>query len=148
MHVRILAFLAILLLPLAAADVEQGRGVGLNLGGIAPGTWDIYQFDTTGGAVSLVLTWTPAIVFFADYDLFLYPPGALNDNVLDDSERMAVSWNHPFAHHSERIDIAIGAGRHYVAVVPFQTQAETYTLSSSSGSLDLASTAVGIQTEG
>lgn len=142
---RALAFgLALLFaLPLAAADTERGSGIGMNLGFVQPGTWDIYRFITAGGTVQLDLTWAASLFPFADYDLRLYRPGALDDSTLTDNELLAESWNRGGTF--ERITIPLAANTYVVAVAPFQAQNEQYLLKSNTGDLQFQATAIGTQ---
>lgn len=133
------------LVPLAVADQEEGATVGLNLGYVAPGVWDVYWFNAPAGGLSLSLSWAETGIFpFADYDLHLYRPGAFADAYLEDHELLAYSADHPYAHHAEALTYPAPAGGLYVvAVVPFQAQAETYTLTATPGDLQPAGQAVG-----
>lgn len=143
---RLLAPLALavtLAFPAAMADTERGSGVGMNLGFVQPGTWDIYHFATSGGAIQLDLTWASSLFPFADYDLRLYRPGALDDNTLTDDELLTHSSNSGGTF--ERINAGLAAGTYVVAVAPFQAQNEQYTLRSNVGDLRFAATALGTQ---
>lgn len=135
--VRALAVLLVLLLPCVAADTAHDGTVGLNLGVVAPGLWNAWAFETgAGGSFSISLTWAETGVFpFADYDLRLYEPGALDDQQFEQSEQVAESSAHPYAHHSEAMNVALAPGRYWIAVVPFQAQGEQYTLTTSGGTL-------------
>lgn len=135
-----------LLVPFAAADSEMGASFGLDLGNSSPGAWDVWQFDVGSGGVTLSLSWTPAQtpIPYADYNLFLYPPGSFNDFTLANNDRIAAAW-HGQGFQPETISVPLAAGRYYVAVAPWQTQGEVYTLTSSTGSLNFAATAVGVQ---
>lgn len=144
---RIAPFAAlVLLVPLAAADTESGRQFGVDLGDSSFGVWEIFQFDAPGGTTVLHLTWAdpPTPIPFADYNLFLYGPGAFDDNTLADNERIAQSWKGGGA-RPELINVPLAAGRYWVAVAPWQTQGETYTLTSNAGTLSFAATAQGFQ---
>lgn len=145
MRVLALIALAALLAPFAGADSESGVAPGMNLGVLAPGLWDLYWMTTAGGGETVTLTWTPAPLFFSDHDLRVYRPGALDDGALADSELVAESSNRPFAHHSEGLALGLAPGTYVAAVVPWQTQGETYTLTTSSASLTFATTAIGFQ---
>jgi len=136
----------LLLVPLAAADSETGRTVGLDLGNSSVGSWDVYQFGISGGTTVLSLTWAGSQfpIPFADYNLFLYPPGSFDDNSLANNERLAESW-HGGGFQPESINRVLPAGTYWVAVAPWQTQGETYTLWSNTGSLTLAARAQGVQ---
>lgn len=135
----------LLLLPTAVADTEYGSTVGMNLGYVSPGLWDLYHFDVAGGGVSLVLSWQRGLVVPSDYDLRLYRPGALDDGALVDGEMVAEARTRTFAVHEERMDLGLAAGTYVAAVVPFQTQEETYRLQSSAGQLRYATTAAGYE---
>lgn len=146
MRAALVLLLALPLVPLAGADQESGSSVGVNLGYVSPGVWNLYTFATPGGPVTLTLSWQQPLAFpFADYDLRLYVPTALDDGSLVDSELIAQSSQHPYKHHDERIDTPVGAGTYWVAVVPFQTQNERYTLTANPGDLQFAGPAVGYQ---
>lgn len=142
---RLVLLALVALAPLAVADEEQGSTYGANLGYVAPGLWDTYWLSTPGGVVSAALSWAETGVFpFADYDLHLYAPGAFDDGFLEPSELVAESSQHPYAHHDEALTYAAPSGGLYVvAVVPFQAQGETYTLSASPGDLQEAGKAFG-----
>lgn len=131
-----------LALPTVPADTEQGATVGLNLGFIAPGLWDAYWLDHAGGGAALTLSWTNLPFPPADYDLHLYRGDALNDGVLLPGELIAQSSTRTFNAHAESLGVGLPGGRYVVAVVPFQTQAELYTLSAA-GSLSFAAIAPG-----
>ena len=136
----------LLLLPIAGADEVEGGTVGLNLGLVAPGVWDAFDFATSGGAIVITLDWEePGTFPFADYDLRLYRPGSLADGDLSDNELMAESSQHPYAHAAERIDASIAPGTYVVAVAPFQAQMETYTLTANPGTFGDMTTLVGFQ---
>jgi hypothetical protein len=132
---------ALLAVPLAAADTEQGATVGVNLGFVAPGLWDVFQLDTSGTGVSLA--WAASLFPGADYDLRVYRGDALQDGALTPNEEVASSLTRTFAPHTEQV--GVGAGRFLVAVCPFQAQGETYTLSAPSGELRFAAAAVGYE---
>lgn len=138
--------LALALVPVAAADQSQDATVGLNLGVVAPGLWDIFAFHSPGGAVDVTLTWVePALFPFADYDLQIYQPWANDDGDFDDHELVARSAHHPYAHHSERALVHLAQARYWIAVVPFQAQLEKYTLTTSTGALDFEESVFGYQ---
>lgn len=144
---RLLALAVLLALaPFAAADSEQGATVGLNLGFVSPGLWDLFWLDTPGGATSVQLTWAASLFPGADYDLRLYAPGALDDGVVEPHELVDESVTRTFAPHAESLSLGLPAGRYVAAVCPFQTQAETYTLAASPGNLAFASTGPGYET--
>lgn len=136
----------VLLVPLAAADTETGRTFGADLGNLSPGVWDVFQFDVPGGPTVLTLTWAapPPLIPYSDYNLFLYGQGALDDGSLSNSERIAQSWNGE-GYQPEQVDAPLAAGRYWVAVAPWQTQGETYTLTSSTGALTFTAKATGVQ---
>lgn len=140
-----LAFLLLipLMVPAVAADSEQGATVGVNLGYIAPGLWDAYWYQHPGGGASFSLSWAPSMFPGADYDLHLYVPTALNDGYLSPTELIIKSNQRTFAPHVEGFSLGLAAARYVVAVVPFQTQAETYTVSTAGGDLAFAAVAVG-----
>ena len=140
----VLAILA--LVPVAAAGSEQGATLGADLGFVAPGVWDVWYVDLAG-AFTVTLTWEPAVVFFADYDLHLYVPHALDDGFLARSELLAESVQHPHAHHSEAVSGVLGPGTFLAAVVPYQTQMEVYTLAGPAG-VRYAAPAPGFVAEG
>ena len=136
--------LAPALLPQATADQYQDATIGVNLGVVAPGIWDMFYLHSAGGILDARLTWLEPEHFpFADYDLRLYQPWAFDDQNFDDSELVAQSSQHPYAHHSERIVSPIGTARYLLVVAPFQAQLEKYTLDTSMGSLEYAGTAFG-----
>jgi hypothetical protein len=124
-------------LPVAGADSESQRAVGMNLGYVQPGTWCVYYY-TTAGPSTLSLTWQQGMFPFADYDLRLYRPNALQDGALEQHELIAESSQHPYAHHSEHLAVDLAPGTYTVAVAPFQAQGETFTLVASPGDLQLA----------
>ena len=136
--------LLVLTLPVAVAGPsEQGATVGLNLGVTSVGVWDAWQFDHVGGTATLGLSWAPSLFPGADYDLHLYTGDALDDNALTQDELIAKSQTRTFAAHVESIVRTLPAGRYYVAVMPWQTQAETYTLTANAGHLNYAAAAPG-----
>jgi hypothetical protein len=126
---RLLLALALLTLlaPLGAAESQQGATLGVDLGYVAPGVWDVWHVELAG-LFTVTLTWEAPPVFFSDYDLRLYQPGALDDRLLTDDELLAESSQHPLMHHSESITGSLGPGVYLAAVVPYQTQMEIYTL--------------------
>lgn len=130
--------------PAGAADDAHGATVGLNLGYVAPGVWDLYRYAHPGGDATLALSWSNLPFPPADYDLHLYAPHALDDGMLLPEERIADSSTRTFAPHDESIALALPAARYVVAVVPFQTQGEIYTLESGSGDLAFAALAPGV----
>lgn len=132
------------LAPLAEADEERRSSVGVNLGYVAPGLWQLYRFASPGGVVDTSLTWVPPTLFpFADYDLRIYEPWAMDDGRLSDHELAAHSSQHPYQHHSERIVVPLGVATYWIAIVPFQTQNEPYTLTTNVGDLQYAGVAFG-----
>lgn len=143
MRTLLLALTLVALAPLAVADEERGGTVGLNLGYIAPGLWDAYWYQHPGGGAGLSLSWAPSLFPGADYDLHLYRPDALNDGYLSQSELLAKSNQRTFAAHVESLGLSLSAARYVVAVVPFQTQGEIYTLQSAGGDLQFAAVAAG-----
>lgn len=138
-----LAALALACPPVAVADTGQGGTVGVNLGYVAPGAWDAWWYQHAGGGAAIELSWARSVFPGADYDLHLYKPGALNDGYLAQSELVAKSSTRTFAPHAEALSLDLPAARYVVAVVPFQTQLETYTLSTAGGDLQYAAMAVG-----
>lgn len=141
--VVLLALALVPLAPTALSDTEQGATVGVNLGAIAPGLWDAFWYQHPGGGASFSLSWAPSLFPGADYDLHVYKPGALDDGYLAQSELVAKSGTRTFAAHTEAISASLPAARYVVAVVPFQTQGEVYTLSATPGQLQYAAAAVG-----
>lgn len=129
--------------PSAGADTEQGATVGANLGFMAPGAWDAWWYAHPGGGAAVSLAWEESLFPGADYDLHLYAPSALDDGYLAQAELIAKSNARTFAQHTEGIALTLGAATYVVAVVPFQTQAETYTLTTAGGDLQFAAVAVG-----
>lgn len=143
--VTILVVLACAIAPsVLAAESEQGATVGLNLGYQSVGLWDVYEYDHPGGTTGLGLSWAASLFPGADYDLHLYPYAALDDLVLLSEEMLADSSQRTFAPHVESIAYPAPAGRYYVAVMPWQTQGEVYTLTAASGVLRFATTAPGV----
>ena len=139
----LLVLFALVAPPLATADTEQGATVGVNLGLIAPGAWDAWWYAHPGGSATLSLSWAASLFPGADYDLHLYQPTALDDGYLSQTELIAKSNTRTFAPHTESLAPTLSAATYVVAVVPFQTQAETYTLSATPGQLQFAGVAVG-----
>lgn len=143
---RLLTTIALLgVVPFAGADSVQGEALGADLGDTSVGEWHVYWLATGGGATTLSLTWVTSVFPFADLDLRLYRPGALDDGALTDDELMADSSQRGGAHES--ITHGLAGGQYVVAVVAWQAQNERYTLTSSSGDLEVAASTVGIQSE-
>lgn len=142
---RIVPFILVSLLtvPVVAADSEQGATVGLNLGTESRGLWDVFWLQHGGGGAGISLSWAASLFPGADYDLHLYRGDALDDGQLLPSELIAKSQTRTFATHTEALGLGLNAGLYLVAVVPWQTQGETYTLQAA-GNLEYATTAVGV----
>lgn len=138
-----LILVPLLTIPTAWADTEQGATVGLNLGYESRGLWDVFWLEHPGGGAGLSLSWAPSLFPGADYDLHLYRGDALDDNELLPDELIAKSQTRTFAPHAESINVGLPTGLYLVAVVPWQTQAEVYTLGAA-GNLEFAATAVGV----
>jgi hypothetical protein len=124
----LLVLLALLPFAPAHADSATGGSEGVNGGYVDVGAWDLFEVDAGGGVLSISLDWGKGLVpFGADYDLRLYPPGSLDDGVLDENP-VAVSERRSFNEGHEGIDAALPPGRYVLAVVPWQAQGETYVL--------------------
>jgi hypothetical protein len=124
----ILALLALLPFAPALADTVTSGSEGVNGGYVDAGAWKLYEVWTGGGHLVLTLDWQKGLVpFGADYDLRLYPPGSLDDGVLNENP-VAVSEQRSFTAGHEGIDVIVPAGSYVLAVVPWQAQGETYTL--------------------
>lgn len=135
---RVAVVAAILLTPFAVADSETGSGLGFDLGLVKVGQWQSYNWTVTAGTRTLDLSWAASSAPFpwADYDLRLYEIGAAADNVYLDEEMLAESDAHPGAPHTEQIVYALPvSGVYDVVVIPWQAQDETFTLTSSAGTL-------------
>lgn len=137
-HARVLfALLAVFatLSPLAGADSKSGSTYGANGGFAYAGVWDVYTFDKVGGtsAATIALSWDASLFPGADYDLRLYRPGSLDDGVLRNSELVTANETRSFTVRDTAITRTLAEGRYVVAVVPFQTQGERYTLSAEPG---------------
>lgn len=134
-----------LLAPTLLAGSGQGSTVGVDLGYVQPGLWDMWWFEKAGGtsAATIVLSWEESLFPGADYDLRLYREGALDDRRLSSSELLAASETRTFDPHQERIDATLAPGVYVVVVVPFQTQGEVYTLQADPGFVDYAGVALG-----
>lgn len=147
--VTVLVLLACAATPaVLAADSEKGATVGLDLGDQSVGLWDVFQYDHPGGVAGLGLSWAPSLFPGADYDLHLYPSSALDDRVLLSEETIAASAQRTFEPHAEGLSLTLPAGRYYVAVMPWQTQGEIYTLTAATGVLEFATTAPGVSEQG
>ena len=143
MSISVAILVASAALPAVPADSVDGATVGVNLGYVVPGLWDVYYFASTGAPATLKLTWAPGPLVPADYDLRLYRPGALDDNRLLDDELLAAADYRSFTPHTEIITFSGPAAVYVVAVVPFQTQGEVYTLDATPGDLAFATIAPG-----
>lgn len=128
---RTLALLALvaMLPPLVGAQTVSGNAVGVNGGCVDVGLWDVYWWSTGGGALSLDLTWARLPVLGADYDLMLYRGNALDDGVLTQDELIASAEHHGSGPAHEQLAFAsLPGGLYVVAVVPYQAEGETYSL--------------------
>lgn len=148
-HARVLLALlvaALALAPLAAGTTATGSTYGVNGGYAYAGVWIVYEFDKVGGTSPAVfdLTWEKSLFPGADYDLRLYRPGSLDDGVLRNSELLNASETRSFATRHESLARVLPEGKYVVAVVPFQTQGERFTLSAEPGWLNLAGRAPGV----
>lgn len=147
--VRVRAIVLLLALlacaPLASADVRTGSAYGVNGGYADAGLWDAYTWNHWGGDGALGLTWDLGLFpCGADYDLWLYPPGALDDGVLDE-QPLAISESHACGHAREDIARSLPAGSYVVVVIPWQAEGEHYRLESSTGSLQYTALTVGTE---
>jgi hypothetical protein len=141
--------LLVLLAPtLATAASQTGSTYGVNGGYVQAGLWDTYTFDHVGGAATIQLTWAAGSVpCGADYDLWLYPPGALDDGKLTE-QPIATSESHNCgAPKSEAISILLPSAKYVIAVVPWQAEGEVYHLTTNNGWLNPAALTVGTQVE-
>ena len=126
------ALLALLALaPAAPADTSTGGTYGVAVGDLwDAGNWNTYWWSWKGtGPVSINLTWTSA---GADYDLLLYPPGAIDDGVLDE-EPIAEASARSSAVRKETISLPslpanVGAQEYVLAIVAHHATGETYRL--------------------
>lgn len=135
---RTLALSTLLLALLAftpAVPAGYGRGdtVGANFGFGDAGLWDLWYFDTAGGSnIGFSLQWADAR---SDLDLYLYPPGSLNDGALDETP-IAVKETRAWGPAQETFFVpSLPAGRYVVAVVAHQSIAAPYELYANPGTL-------------
>lgn len=133
-------------LPAAGAGSGSEGGVGMNLGYVDVGLWDLWYFDKVDGAswATFHLTWEGSLLG-ADYDLRLYPPGSLDDGALDEP---ALAWSEAraFSPRSEGFSLSLPEGKYVLAVVPYQAQGERYVVTADPGWLtDIDPPAAGVQ---
>lgn len=130
----LLVVLFLLLVPVAPAETERGGTYGVDAGYVDVGLWDLWYYDKTEGTslATLSLTWGTSPFPGADYDLLLYPPGSLDDGVLDEAP-IATSETRSLTQRIETIHLVLPEAKYVVAVVAHQAQGETYTLAADPG---------------
>jgi|SRR5581483_7591657 len=134
-----LALLLVALSPLAGATDVAGSSYGVNGGYVDVGLWRLYEIDHPGGVLDLQLSWSLGLFpCGAKYDLYLYPPGSLDDGVLNERP-LAISEDHACNHHFQELLLSEPAARYVIAVVPWQAEGEVYQLHASAGNFYVVS---------
>lgn len=135
MRTLVLSALLVFLLasvPTVPAGYGRGGTVGLNAGFGDAGVWDLWYFDAAGGYTGVSAQWSD---LRSDYDVYLYPPGSLDDGALDE-QPLAMKETRAFGPTDETMWIdKLPAGRYVVAVVAHQSLGAEYELFANPGKL-------------
>lgn len=127
-----LLFALLALSPVVPAGYGQGGTVGVNFGFGDAGVWELWYFDAQGGHTGVSVQWGDVRT---DYDLYVYPPGSLDDGALDEPP-MAWMEEARFGPDAETLWFTdLPPARYVVAVVAHQSTGATYDLYANPGAL-------------